>query len=111
MCTYLGAGVELDTTYITRPWIEAAAVTYLEGYIWDPPAAKAAVRHAAAIAHRSDRRVALTLSDPFCVERHRAEFVELIERDVDIVFANEDEITSLYEVETFDEALQRARAV
>lgn len=109
MCTYLGAGVELDTGYVDEAVVEAAAVTYLEGYIWDPPAAKDAVRHAAAVARRADRRVALTLSDPFCVERHREEFRHLIEHDVDIVFANEHEITMLYEVDTFDEALHRVR--
>lgn len=109
MCTYLGAGAELDVQYVDEAVIEAAAVTYLEGYVWDPPPAKAAVRRAAEIAHRADRRVALTLSDPFCVDRHRAEFLELVEFDVDILFANEHEITSLYEVETFDEALHHVR--
>jgi sugar/nucleoside kinase (ribokinase family) len=109
MLTYLGAGAELDESYVDEAVIEAAAVTYLEGYVWDPPPAKDAVRRAAAIAHRADQRVALTLSDPFCVERHRAEFLELVEHDIDILFANEHEITMLYEVETFDEALHRVR--
>ncbi len=109
MCTYLGAGAELDVSYVDEALIEAAAVTYLEGYVWDPPPAKDAVRRAAEIAHRADNRVALTLSDPFCVERHRAEFLELVEHNVDILFANEDEITKLYEVDTFDEALHRVR--
>jgi len=105
MCTYLGAGAELDEGYIDEALVSSAAVTYLEGYIWDLPAAKDAVRRAAAIAHRADQRVALTLSDPFCVERHREEFRELVENDVDILFANEHEITMLYEVDTFDEAM------
>jgi sugar/nucleoside kinase (ribokinase family) len=109
MYTFLGAGAELDETYIDEALVASSAVTYLEGYAWDPPPAKKAVRRAAAIAHRADRRVALTLSDPFCVERHRDEFLELIERDVDILFANEHEITMLYEVDTFDEALHRVR--
>jgi sugar/nucleoside kinase (ribokinase family) len=109
LCTFLGAGAELDESYIDETLVESSAVTYLEGYIWDPPAAKKAVRLAASIAHRADRRVALTLSDPFCVERHREEFVELIANDIDILFANEDEITSLYQVKTFDEALLRVR--
>jgi sugar/nucleoside kinase (ribokinase family) len=109
MCTYLGAGAELDVQYVDEAVIEAAAVTYLEGYVWDPLPAKAAVRRAAEIAHRADQRVALTLSDPFCVDRHRAEFLELVESDVDILFANEHEITMLYEVETFDEALHLVR--
>ncbi len=99
LCTFLGAGAELDESYIDEALVESSAVTYLEGYIWDPPAAKEAVRLAASIAHRADRRVALTLSDPFCVERHREEFVELIANDIDILFANEDEITSLYQVD------------
>ena len=109
MCTFLGAGAQLDESYVDEAIVASAAVTYLEGYIWDPPAAKEAVRRAAAIAHRADRRVALTLSDPFCVERHRAEFLELIAGDIDILFANEHEITSLYEVDTFDEALHHVR--
>jgi sugar/nucleoside kinase (ribokinase family) len=109
LCTYLGAGAELDESYIDEALVASSAVTYLEGYIWDPPAAKEAVRRAASIAHRADRRVALTLSDPFCVERHRDEFRKLVENDVDILFANEHEITMLYEVDTFDEALQHVR--
>jgi sugar/nucleoside kinase (ribokinase family) len=109
MCTFLGAGAELDESYVDEALVESAAITYLEGYIWDPPAAKEAVRRAAAIAHRADQRVALTLSDPFCVERHRDEFRELVESHIDIVFANEHEITMLYEVDSFDEALQHVR--
>jgi sugar/nucleoside kinase (ribokinase family) len=109
MCTFLGAGVELDESYVDETLISSSSVTYLEGYLWDPPAAKAAVRRAAAIAHRADQRVALTLSDPFCVERHRAEFLDLIKDDIDILFANEREITMLYEVDTFDEALHHVR--
>jgi sugar/nucleoside kinase (ribokinase family) len=109
LCTYLGAGVELDTRYVDEAIVESSSVVYLEGYIWDPPQAKDAVRHAAAVARRADRRVALTLSDPFLVERHRAEFRELIKNDIDILFANEHEITSLYEVETFDEAMHIVR--
>jgi sugar/nucleoside kinase (ribokinase family) len=109
MCTFLGAGAELDETYIDEALVASSAVTYLEGYIWDPPAAKKAVRRAAAIAHEADQRVALTLSDPFCVDRHRAEFLELIEGHIDILFANEEEIRMLYEVDTFDEALHRVR--
>jgi sugar/nucleoside kinase (ribokinase family) len=109
MCTFLGAGAELDESYVDEAVVASSAVTYLEGYVWDPPAAKDAVRRAAAISHRADQRVALTLSDPFCVDRHRAEFLELIEGHIDILFANEDEITSLYEVDTFDEALHHVR--
>jgi sugar/nucleoside kinase (ribokinase family) len=109
MCTFLGTGAELDVSYVDEAVLESAAVTYLEGYVWDPLPAKEAVRHAANVTHRADNRVAFTLSDPFCVDRHRDEFLELIEHDVDILFANEDEITSLYQVETFDEALHLVR--
>jgi sugar/nucleoside kinase (ribokinase family) len=109
MCTYLGAGAELDVGYVDEAIIESAAVTYLEGYVWDPPPAKEAVRHAASVAHRADNRVAMTLSDPFCVERHRDEFRQLVEHDVDILFANEHEITSLYQVDSFDDALHKVR--
>jgi sugar/nucleoside kinase (ribokinase family) len=109
MCTYLGAGAELDAGYVDEAVLESAAVTYLEGYVWDPPPAKEAVRNAAAVAHRADNRVAMTLSDPFCVERHRDEFRQLVEHDIDILFANEHEITSLYEVDSFDDALHKVR--
>jgi sugar/nucleoside kinase (ribokinase family) len=109
MCTYLGAANQLDPTAVDEAVLAASPVTYLEGYLWDEPQAKDAFRRAAEIAHRADQRIALTLSDPFCVERHRKEFRELVENSVDIVFANEEEILSLYEVSTFDEGLQRVR--
>jgi sugar/nucleoside kinase (ribokinase family) len=109
MCTYLGTGGALDRSYVDEAVVESAAVTFIEGYMWDQPPAKEAIRHAADVAHRADNRVALTLSDPFCVERHRAEFRELIEGKIDILFANEVEIMSLYEVDTFDEALQHVK--
>lgn len=107
MCTYLGAGAEIDPRDVDDARISSAAVTYLEGYLWDEEAAKDAIRRAAALARTAGRRVALTLSDPFCVERHRTEFLELIASDIDILFANEQEITMLYEVETFDAAAER----
>jgi sugar/nucleoside kinase (ribokinase family) len=110
MCTYLGAGAELDVSYIDETAIEGAAVTFVEGYVWDPPPAKDAVRHAAVVAHRAGNKVAMTLSDPFCVERHRHEFLQLVEHHIDILFANELEITSLFEVDSFDTALQHVRA-
>ena len=86
-----------------------AAVTYLEGYLFDPPAAQAAFRRAAAAAHAAGRQVALSLSDAFCVDRHRAAFRELVAGHVDILFANETEITSLYEENTFEAAAEAAR--
>ena len=109
MQTYLGACVDLGPDDIDEAEIAAAKVTYLEGYLWDPPAAKEAFRKAAGAAHASGREVSLSLSDPFCVDRHRADFRELVEGHVDILFANEDEIISLYEAADFDTALQAVR--
>lgn len=109
MNTYLGASVALSPDDIDPEVIAAAAVTYLEGYLWDPPGAKAAFLKAARSARAAGRLTALSLSDPFCVERHRESFRDLIGSGIDIVLANEAEITSLYRVETFDEALQAVR--
>ena len=93
-----------------RPDLVAAAqVTYLEGYLFDPPLAQQAFRKAAAIAHAAGAQVALSLSDPFCVERHRAAFRELVAGHVDILFANEAEICSLYETEDFAAAAAAVR--
>ena len=111
MCTYLGAGAEIDPHDVDADRIASAAVTYLEGYLWDEPGAKDAIRRAASLARDAGRKVALTLSDPFCVERHRDEFRTLMERDVDVLFANEHEITMLYEVDDFDEAARRVAGV
>ncbi len=110
MQTYLGAGAELGPGDINAALVESASVLYLEGYLWDPPPAKEAFLKAARMARDAGRKVSLTLSDPFCVERHRAEFVDLVEHHIDILFANEAEMTSLYEC-SFDEALERVRAV
>ena len=109
MNTYLGACTDLRPDDVDEGAIARAAVTYLEGYLWDPPAAKDAFRKATAAAHAAGRKVALSLSDRFCVDRWRHEFRDLVESEVDILFANEDEIRSLYEVESFDEALQAVR--
>ena len=109
MSTYLGACVELGPDEIDEAVVASAAITYLEGYLWDPPAAKEAFRKAHRIAHDNGRRVALTLSDPFCVDRHRDEFRALVADHVDILFANEAEIVSLYQTADFDAALQLAR--
>ncbi len=105
MQTYLGACVELSPDDASAEEISAAQVTYLEGYLWDPPGAKQAFIKAAELAHNAGREISLSLSDPFCVDRHRADFAELVDRYVDILFANEEEIMSLYQVESFDEAL------
>ncbi|MEE8506168.1 MAG: adenosine kinase [Kiloniellales bacterium] len=109
MGTYLGASVELGPEDVDASVIRAAKVTYLEGYLWDAPAAKEAFLDAALVAHAAEKKVALSLSDPFCVERHRESFVELIGGHVDLLFANEVEICSLFQVENFDEALQMTR--
>lgn len=109
MNTYLGACITLGPEDIDEKQVASASVTYVEGYLWDPPRAKEAVRKAFAAAHAAGRQVSITLSDAFCVDRWRDEFVQLIRDQVDILFANESEILSLYQVKTFDEALQGAR--
>ena len=109
MNTFLGACVHLTPDDIDEAVVAASKVTYLEGYLWDPPLAKEAFKKAARIARDAGRLVSITLSDSFCVDRHRDSFLDLIRSDIDILFANEKEIKSLYQVETFDEALQRAR--
>ena len=109
MNTFLGASSQLGPEDLDAALIARARIVYLEGYLFDPPRAQEAFRKAAALAHAANRKVALTLSDPFCVDRHRAAFLDLIEHHVDILFANELEICSLYKVNEFDEALQRVR--
>ena len=109
MNTYLGAAVELAPADLDEGAIARAKVTYMEGYLWDPPNAKAAFQEAARMAHDAGRKVALSLSDSFCVERHRDSFLELIGGHVDILFANEAEVCSLFQVADFDRALQETR--
>lgn len=109
MQTYLGACVELGPDDIDPGIVAAARVTYLEGYLWDQPRAKEAFLKAAAIAHEAGRKVALTLSDPFCVDRHRESFLELVAGHVDVLFANEAEIMALYKADSFDAALRAVR--
>lgn len=110
MNTFLGISPELDHGEVNESLIASAKVVYLEGYLFDRPAAKAAFRQAADIAGKAQRKVALSLSDAFCVDRHRTEFRELIRAQVDILFANETEILSLYQVDNFEEAARMARA-
>lgn len=95
MNTHLGACIELDESDIDPALITGARITYLEGYLFDPPQAQNAFRKAASLAREAGRKVALTLSDRFCVERHRNSFLELIRDDIDILFANEEEIDAL----------------
>lgn len=109
MQTFLGASAELGPGDIDEDAVRSAAITYLEGYLWDPPEAKRAFEKAAKLAHGAGNMVALSLSDPFCVDRHRADFLDLVESQVDILFANEEEIMSLYQVDDFDAALQQVR--
>jgi adenosine kinase len=109
--TYLGAAQDLHPADVDADMVAASAIVYLEGYLWDPPHAKDAFRAAAKVAHQAGRKVALTLSDAFCVDRYRAEFVELIRTGtVDLVFANERELKSLYQTADFDSAVTALRA-
>jgi sugar/nucleoside kinase (ribokinase family) len=108
-CTYLGASSFIGPEDVDADLVGRAQVTYLEGYLWDQPPAKDAIRKAAAAARGAGRLVALTLSDPLCVDRHREEFRDLVAGDIDILFGNESEICSLYEVDDFDTALQQVR--
>lgn len=109
MNTYLGACTGLGPADIDVTRVGSAQVTYVEGYLWDAPAAKQAVLKAFDAAHAAGRKVSITLSDSFCVHRYREEFRDLIRNKVDILFGNEAEIKALYEVETFEEALEAAR--
>lgn len=106
MMTFLGASALLTPEDIDEELVRRARVTYLEGYLFDPPPAQQAFVKAAELAHAGGNKVALSLSDSFCVDRHRGEFRELVERHVDVLFANEDEIVSLYEAANFDEAAE-----
>lgn len=110
MNTYLGACLELGPEDVEEDKAKSAKVTYFEGYLWDPPRAKDAIRLTAAMAHAAGRQVSMTLSDPFCVDRYRDEFLDLIRSGtVDIVFANEHELISLYQTSSFETALNALR--
>ncbi len=110
MNTFLGAAQNLHPADVDAGTVAASAIIYLEGYLWDPPHAKEAFRKAATIAHGAGRKVALTLSDVFCVGRYRAEFLDLIKTGtVDLVLANESELKSLYETADFDTAAKALR--
>ena len=109
MSTFLGVSPELDQGEVDTKLVAAAQVVYLEGYLFDRSEAKAAFRQASRIAKGAGRKVALSLSDSFCVERHRAEFIDLIRGEVDILFANESEIMALYRAQNFEDAARLAR--
>lgn len=109
MCTYLGACVELTTADVSPELIEGAQIVFLEGYLFDPIEARLAFAKAAGLARASGRKIALSLSDSFVVERHRAALLGFIEGEVDILLANESEITALFNTASFDEALREIR--
>jgi sugar/nucleoside kinase (ribokinase family) len=109
MNTYLGACVNLTTADVDKAVVEASAVTYMEGYLWDKPEAKEAFRLASKIARRAGKLTSITLSDSFCVERHRESFLDLIRNYIDIVFANESEIKALYQTQNFEDAVAAIR--
>ncbi len=109
MNTYLGASTLLEPADIDRALIEAGQITFLEGYLFDRDEAKAAFVRAAEFAKGAGRRVSLTLSDVFCVERHRESFKQLVAGHIDILFANENEILALYETDNLDDAAERAQ--
>ena len=109
MCTNLGAASNLTPKDIDKDIIQAAKVVYMEGYLFDPPDAQDAFVEAAGLAHDAGQKVSITLSDPFCVDRHRHAFQMLVADHTDILFGNEEEIKSLYQVDDFDAALQQVR--
>ncbi len=110
MNTYLGACIEFTTDDVDEEVVAASAVTYMEGYLWDPEEAKKAFLKAAEIAHQNSRRVAITLSDSFCVDRYRTEFQSLLsDKVVDILFANEHELKSLYQTGDLDTAISAVK--
>jgi sugar/nucleoside kinase (ribokinase family) len=109
MNTYLGACVNLDERDVDADIVKASAVTYMEGYLYDKPAAMVAFRAAAKISQAAGRLTSITLSDSFCVERHREAFLDLIRGSIDIVFANETEIKALYKTQNFAGAIDAAR--
>ncbi|MGE0611603.1 MAG: adenosine kinase [Hyphomicrobiales bacterium] len=111
MNTFLGASTELSSQDIDLETIASARLTYLEGYLFDKPDAKEAFYSAARLARSAKRQVALSLSDPFCVDRHREDFLDLVREGVDVLFANESEITALFRANSFDEAAAAVRGV
>lgn len=111
MNTYLGACAELSEDHIDEFLIAESAITYMEGYLFDKDPAKAAFKKSAAIARKNNRQVSLTLSDSFCVDRHRADFLDLIQADIDILFANEMELMTLFQTSDFDEAINAVRGL
>ena len=108
MATHLGVATTIGPGDVPEELVGRAGIVYLEGYLWDLPPAKEAMRRAIGIAHGNDGSVALSLSDPFCVDRHRREFLDLLLGDVDVLFGNEEEVTRLFDARSLDEALTAA---
>ncbi len=106
MCTYLGACVNLMEKDIDPDMVASAAITYMEGYLWDPEHAKAAFRKAMTLAHNAGRKTSLSLSDSFCVGRFKQEFLHLAEHEIDILFANEEELLMLYDTRKIEDAIK-----
>lgn len=111
MATYIGACSHVSETDIDETIIENAGITYVEGYLWDMETAKSAIRKAIRVAHAAGRRIAFTLSDTFCVDRHREEFLHLIRHEIDILFANESEIKALFRTDHLQTALTRIQGL
>jgi sugar/nucleoside kinase (ribokinase family) len=109
MCTTLGAAATLGPDDLDEELIARSRITYLEGYLWDEPLAKDAFRRAIGVAHEAGGRVAMSMSDPFCVDRHRAEFAELATGHLDILLGNDTELCSLMQVDDLTEACRRVR--
>ena len=107
MATYIGACSRVSETDIDEQIINHSAIVYIEGYLWDTPSAKAAIRKAIELGQKAGRKIAFTLSDTFCVDRHRAEFMDMIEKDIDILFANETELKSLYQTDDVEAAAMK----
>ncbi len=108
MATHLGVATTLRPGEIPDDLVSRSGLLYLEGYLWDLPPAKEAMRRGMAVAHEGDGTVALSVSDPFCVERHRREFLDLLLGEVDVLFANEEEVVRLFHVPSFDRAVSAA---
>jgi sugar/nucleoside kinase (ribokinase family) len=109
MNTFLGASTEFAASDVAAQAVSSAEWLYLEGYLFDKPAAKTAFVHASEVAKSANRKVAITMSDVFCVERHRDSFVHLVRTHCDLVFANEEELLALYQTRDFDEAVNQVR--
>jgi sugar/nucleoside kinase (ribokinase family) len=105
MATHLGVASDFASSDLHHGHLSSSQVVYLEGYLWEQPQAKEAIREAIEVAHANDAAVALSVSDPFCVEHHRAEFLDLLTGELEMLFANEDEITMLFNAPSFDAAV------